>query len=521
MVKSFFKNHWQGILFNLIVLLIFIFGYGRFGNVIVDSFREAYIPAQMIKGQVLYKNIFNIYAPLSYLINAFLFGIFGAKLWVLYCAGFLATIGIINLTFKISNLFLNKNISLAIVLFIISASVLSPNVFNFIFPYSYGMLYGLLFILGSIYFTIKKQFPTAYFLYALAVCSKYEFILLLPLLIFISGKKDILKNFIALIIPFLLTILLLVIQKAGLENIIASFQIILHMGSAKTLLWFYSVMGLVFRWEIIPIYIFNIGKILIPILLLQKFQTYWLIPVVLIYLYFTLTPEVLIFAFPLILILFAHRFQRLNFNEKVFIVAGMLISMKVFFALTLMAYGVFFIPFALISLFILSPNNYKRTLCIITILSSLIIGGKNIHSLAIKDVKITSPRGTVFADRSYGNSLKELIQYIDKNTSEKDNVVIYPECLIVNFMSGRDSDNKFYSLIPLYVETFGEDIIIGRLDITKPEYVIISNYDTSIYYYSHFAKDYAGRVFSYIQDNYEYQNSIGENLVFTIYKRKN
>ena len=163
MVKDFIRNNWQVLGINSIILLVFILGYGHFGNVIVDSFREAYIPQQMISGQVLYKNIFNIYAPLSYIINAILFSIFGAKLGVLYLAGLVATLGIANLTFNISNLFLEKNISLGIVLFFISASVLSPNVFNLIFPYSYGMLYGLLFILASIYFSLKKQFSPAYF----------------------------------------------------------------------------------------------------------------------------------------------------------------------------------------------------------------------------------------------------------------------------------------------------------------------------------------------------------------------
>ena len=105
MGKTFLKNNWQVIVFNIILFLVFILAYGRFGNVIVDSFREAYIPQQMIKGQVLYKNIFNIYAPLSYIINAVLYSIFGTKLWVLYTAGFAATIGIINLTFKIKNIY--------------------------------------------------------------------------------------------------------------------------------------------------------------------------------------------------------------------------------------------------------------------------------------------------------------------------------------------------------------------------------------------------------------------------------
>ena len=88
-------------------------------------------------------------------------------------------------------------------------------------------------------------------------------------------------------------------------------------------------------------------------------------------------------------------------------------------------------------------------------------------------------------------------------------------------MCNRDSDNKFYSLIPLYIETFGEDIIIKRFEITKPDYIVISNYDTSSYYYSYFGVDYAGKIFNYILKNYEKQAQIGDKLKFVVFKRIN
>ena len=101
MKREFFKNNWQILLINVVVLLVFIVGYGRSGDVIFDSFREFYIPSQIVKGQVLYKNIFNIYAPFAYLFNATLFKVFGAKLVVLYMAGLISTLGICNLIYFI------------------------------------------------------------------------------------------------------------------------------------------------------------------------------------------------------------------------------------------------------------------------------------------------------------------------------------------------------------------------------------------------------------------------------------
>ena len=178
--RKFFKQNWQLLCFNSITVILFVLFYGHFGDVMVDSFREAYIPSQVINGQVLYKNIFTIYTPFAYLFNALIFKILGVNLQALYFVGIIVTIAILNFVFAIANKFMNKTYSLSIIFFLIAVSVLSPNVFNFIFPYSYGMLYGLLFILISIYFALKDKFQLAYLMYSFAICSKYEFIVVLP-----------------------------------------------------------------------------------------------------------------------------------------------------------------------------------------------------------------------------------------------------------------------------------------------------------------------------------------------------
>ena len=510
------KHNWQLILFNIIILLTFIIGYGHFGDIMVDSFREAYIPSEVIKGQVLYKNIFTIYAPFSYLFNALLFKIFGVHLSVLYFAGLFASYAILNLVFAIANRFMNKTYSLSIVLFIISVSVLSPNVFNFYFPYSYGILYGVLFILASIYFALKDKFQLSYLMYSFAICSKYEFILLLPLLLYVTRTKDLWKNILALILPFLVTYTPLFLMGARLDDIITSLQIILSMSSTKTIYWFYSVMGLTFRWELVPIYIMNFLKVFIPLLFMYYFRSWWLILLTVIYFYFIVTPELFIYAFPLILILLVRKFSTINHEKLFFVLASLLVSMKIFFAETFMSYGVFFIPFALISIFLLIPPRFKKPLFIIILICALNFGIKNSISLASKNIKIKTEQGVVYTSEK---SVSETINYIQNNTSDTDKIVVYPECLAINFMTGRKSDNKFYSLIPLYVETFGEELITKRLDFIKPEYIVISNYNTSNYYYSYFGQDYAGEIYNYILKNYSLEKEFGKNLMFMIYKR--
>lgn len=481
-MKDFIKNNWHIILPELFVILLFVLFYGQFGDIMVDSFREVYIPQQILEGKTLYKDIFVIYPPLAYLFNAFIMKIFGTSLNTLYFAGLFATCSIIFFTNKISEIFLNKIFSFGISLFLISGLVLSPNVFNSFLPYSFGILYGVLFVLISLYYGLIKKFPLMYLFYSLAILYKYEFVLLLPLLIYWSKLVNWKKNIMFFISPILLICGILTIQGVRFEDIISTANIINIMSSSKTLYWFYSVMGLTFRFELIPIYIANIAKFICPI--------YWI-----------RYQEVIIWALPVVLLLGIIRFKTLKNNEIFFIIATLLISAKVFFALTLQSYGVYFLPFVLISFFILTPVKFRKILFSLLIIWSFIIGIFNINSLGHKNMK-----------------LDNVVKYIEEKTSETDKIVVYPECLAINVLTNRKSDNKFYSLIPLYVETFGEDLIIKRLEIIKPEYIILNDYNTSAYYFRKFGVDYAQDVLKWIESNYKLQTTIKDRWNFRIYK---
>ena len=497
-MKEFLKNNWLILSFELLVIVVFSLFYGSFGDINIDSFREAYIPQQILSGKSLYKDIFCIYSPLSYFINAVLFFIFGIKLKTLYFAGLLTTCGIIYFIKKLADIFLDKISSFSVCLLFIAAFVFSPNVFNPFFPYSYGLLYGLLFILVSIYFVIKGKFPASYLFYSLAICSKYEFILLLPLLFLITRKKDLLKNIIALLIPIISVLAVLFITGTRFIDLIVSAGLVKEMAQTKTLYWFYSSMGLIFRREIIPIYFENVIKFFIP----YKF----------------IFQEFFLWAFPVITILFAFRFRSLNLQERFFSAASIIISLKVFFALTLQSYGVFFLPFALISFMILIPKKLRKIFAIYFFIWSLIICYSNSKVLLEKSYKIETPQGVIKTNPEYGESFGETIKFFE-TLPEKTKVVVYPEGLAVNFLANRISDNKFYSLIPLYVETFGDNIIVKRLKISNPDYIVITDYNTSAYYYERFGYDYAAGVFEYIKNNYKLVKTTDSNFKAYIWKR--
>lgn len=520
MYKKIIKNHWQEISFNFLIIFIFIIFYGRFGDINVDSFREAYIPSQILTNNILYKNIFTIYAPLSYLINAVLFLIFGVKLSTLYYAGLLSTLLITNIAYKIANIFLKKQYSYVIILFFIATSVLSPNVFNTFFPYSYGILYGLMFILCSIYYFLKAQYPLSYLFYSMAICSKYEFILMLPLLIFMTRKKDLNKNIIALLLPPTICLSILLLSKVSVQDILITSQLLIKMSTTKTLTYFYSVMGYIFHLKHLTLYLIKIVQLAIPIAILYFAKQRWIKILSCSFLLFTFNQASFIYIFPLIVVLYLVKFKTFSKNEHFFICASILISLKIFFAYTLQAYGIFFTLFAIISIYILSTKNFRKILFYITIIATLSYGYQNTKILLAKNYEINTHKGLIKTNPYFGKSYKNMITFIENNTSNEDMVIVYPEGLALNFLADRISDNKFYSLIPLYVETFNENNINKRLELIQPSYIIITNYDTSNYYFKQFGKDYAINVMNYINRQYTQVYNYNKNMEFVIYKIK-
>ncbi|MBE7703060.1 MAG: hypothetical protein E7Z89_03305 [Cyanobacteria bacterium SIG28] len=500
-MKKILKNNWQIISLEILLLLVFIFFYGKFGDVMVDSLREAYIPEQMLSGKVLYKNIFCIYAPLSYEINAFLIWIFGSSLKVFYFAGLFASLGIFYFYQRIIEHFLSKNIALVICLFAFAGLVLSPNVFNSFFPYSYGLLYGLLFSLISIYCVLKNKLYLSYFFYSLAICCKYEFVLLIIPLLFYSRKSSWVKNILALIIPFFFISILLYIQGVRFEDLINVVSIIQTMGQTSTLHWFYSVMGVYFQWKYFPLCLENFINFLIPV----NWSKYC---------------QILLWIFPVVLTLFAFRFKKLLPMEKFIILVSVLISVKVFFAPVFGSYGAYFIPFALLAFFILIPHNIKRYFVFLLIVWTFITASINIKLLNNKSVKIQSEKGFIYTSPNKADGINEVLNYF-KGVGKDKVIVAYPECLTINYMLDVNSDNKFYSLIPLYVETFGEDIISKRLDFQKPDYIVVSNDNMYLYKFSEFGVDYATNVMKKIENDYLLVKIFDTGMKFKIYARKN
>ena len=131
----------------------------RWGNPLVDTFRDFWIPLQILKGKILYKEVFYEYGFFPPYFFAFLYAIFGVHIMTLANCGIGITLIFIFILYKLARFFLDEFISCIVVITFLFVFAFGYNysleIFNFILPYSFASIFCLIFISSALYYFIK------------------------------------------------------------------------------------------------------------------------------------------------------------------------------------------------------------------------------------------------------------------------------------------------------------------------------------------------------------------------------
>ena len=114
----------------------------------------------------------------------------------------------------------------------------------------------------------------------------------------------------------------------------------------------------------------------------------------------------------------------------------------------------------------------------------------------------------------------KIVDYVKENTKPTDKVVVFPEGMMINFLANRQSDGFYNSMLPLYVETFGEDKIVEHFSQNPPKYIILNTLNMRDYYFEYICKDYALDFCWFVQENYELVNIIDDGYRYNIFMLK-
>ncbi len=546
-MKDFFiENKFLVLLCGITILGLLIFG-GHYSGILIDFGREVYYPQEILNGKILYKDLFNIYGPLAYQINAILYKIFGIKLSTLYGAGIFTSLLTVSGIYLVAQKVLSKFLSFCIGVFTIAIGVTATSIFNFHFPYSWAVMYGLVAFLYSLYFLLeywdKKNIKNLYlssFLAGIAITCKYDFLLFALIVLAISAKE---KNWKALVSFFIAPILsfgILFVQGLRPDSLVNSLLTTSLMAKSKTLKYFYQNSGIYFNskaifTDLILFIKFAIpfGTILFSSYLFDKRKvnsiSLSLIGWTLFLLMFNAK-----FAFGflpiLLLILFITELLKSKLVKKydiriiILTLSAIAVCAKVFWVMLLGSYGNYYISIALVALFAIVfkylPQKFEKVTGAYILAMSLIIIFSNSIALKYENYKVSTPIGTMRTSKFFAESSNQLINFINQNTQKDDKIVIFPEGMTINFLTKRNSDDYYNSLLPLYTETFGEEKIINHYKENMPEYVIFNNLDMKDYYFRFICQDYALDFCGFIQNNYELETVVGSEFRYLIFKRK-
>lgn len=549
MQKTDFKN-----IFLLWIILTFfiILTYAHHGSILIDNGREAYYPAQILLGKVLYKDIFNIYGPFAYQFNAILFKIFGINLNVLYLSGCVCSYSIVTLIYLISKKFLTPFLSFSISFFTLVIGITSLDLFNYIFPYCYGMLYGLVAFLFSLLFLIKYQQNSdkTFYLYissffaGLCFVNKYDFLPYFLVILYAIIKikplklKEYLYTALSLFSMPILCFGILFLQGLTINDLLLSAQYVKKLTQSKTLDYFYSTQGIYFRKGSIKLLLLNFLLTAFPLSCfvygfknIKKIHSVIIILLSLFLMIKFISPVSFAFVPLLCAILLMTNFKTLLKSEEIFLltISTLSVSLKIFWGLATLNYGMFYTGILILTLLTIIIKLFKNknvelnktAIGIYLILVSILLGYPNLLKLKSKTYPIKTDKGILYTILPYHESTIELINYIKTKTKKTDKIVMLPEGAMINFFTNRQSDDFFISMIPPYVETFGEDNIIKHFKNEKPEYIIFNNWEAKDYYFKYICTDYAVSFCNYIAANYTQEKVIPYFLRYTIFKIKN
>lgn len=551
-----------------VFLVLFILFFTKLGNPIIDCGREVFIPFRLLNGEVLFKDIFCIYGPFSYYFNAACYKLFGTNLAALYVVGGLLALNIIYGVYFISREFVNKPISLSLAFFIMTVCAFSPGIFNFIFPYSYAMLWALFGFLFALLFLIKylknpqQNYAALVFLFwGLSIVNKQDYLIFIVPMLFVFCCFRPLKHPRALLYLFvfpIFTLLALLVNKVSFSDVAYGIGLINKMFATKSLKFFYThSVGLYFdSRNFYAMLGFAVRNILIftifacSVLYSRKIRYKFLRILSLagisfltfLYAVYMLPAIEFQFAFfpalvSLILLYNLFLFCRDSCDNKeespylLLLLSAVLASIKNFYFLNLGLYGTFAMCVLAIAVVVsahrfLSKKMYgdKQATLAITLLLSIICFVNLLHNALRYTLVYTTPiktsMGKLTNTVKYAGDVNELIAYVLKYTNPEDKIVVLPEGQLINFLTKRDCGTYYDSLTPLYFETFGEDRIIKDFKNLRPQYIVLSDRDTTEYGAREICKDYGLNFCKFVNTNYQKVAGFGSVMKFAVYKYK-
>jgi 4-amino-4-deoxy-L-arabinose transferase-like glycosyltransferase len=138
----------------LLFACLLLASWQRWTQPLLDHGREMHLPARILAGEQLYTDVQFLYGPFAPYFNALLYGLFGVNLAVLHASGAVCAVLVLALIYCLARQVLDVWPAAATTGLVLVVCALKSTA-NYLQPYAYAALYGLLFSLVSLTFAVR------------------------------------------------------------------------------------------------------------------------------------------------------------------------------------------------------------------------------------------------------------------------------------------------------------------------------------------------------------------------------
>ncbi len=518
----------RALIFLAVFVWMSVLSWGRVSDILTDFGKEFYYPAAMLGGEVLCRDLFLMYTPMSYFVNAALFKVFGASLNTLFAASHLNALIILVMVYLISRLFNSAALSYVIAAFVMFIGVFSLTSGSFTVGYSFGLVYAFSMVLVSVYFFLRQNFLLAFLFAGIALSCKIDFIFYAAFLVlYVAFKnREQLKSAAVMLIAPVIALACLLVSGASFADIANNFAmlnvhcntesfktlyanstgLVLNSDKIKSILyWFFVSAGVfgVLAASIYSLFKYKAARIIILALMFAAFE----------YTHFDFTDLKVFCWLPLFVLagLVVQTFIRKK-NPQLYLlgICSVLVGYKSLFWLYLDNYGT--VAFALYFIYLvtvlynyvpLNPKVWQKTCMIIFCYFIVLYLYFNVNPVGWVGHRVETPKGTLRVQADQAPAYRQVIDYIQNNMPKDAYFLVMREGVIFNFLTDRKTSNIYYNLSPIMVEMLGQDNIISGLRADLPDYIFVTSYISVEYNLGMFGDDYAGGIMDFINENYD------------------
>jgi len=524
-------NHKKNlIILSIIFIILTILTWGKTGNILIDFSRESYIPYQINNGEKLYKDIFIVYGPFGYIINALLYKI-STNINLLILEAHLISYGIVLLFYYILNIFFAKKVSFIFTIFFLLISVFTTSTFTFTQPYSFSTFWSVFGLYVALYSLLYNKNKLLFLALGLVLSAKIEFFIpafIISISVLFAKRKNFLKDFFLILIFPSVTILYLLINQITLNDIIQNANYIKTMVQTKAIASLYKGMGCFYLDKYFK---FNITETFKLVAISALSYLFWIIKkpsvsygiaiIGFIFLnnLFALNLGVFMAIF---FTLIAFKNKNITKDETILFFFALILCSKSIFALNPLGYSNFGYCLIIYYLFLqLQKIVNKKWLINILIIFLVFITLDSLNYMFNNNkTSVNTPIGKIWVEKKQEKIFKGLNQFIKKYTNKEETFIILPEGQIFNLIHKKPHDFYNSTFTPLDFETFKDENLTKQLNENQTDYIIFYPRDTKEYGAESICYDYGVDFCKYIIDNYTRVGIIKDEQSVLIYKIK-